>query len=283
MRHAVRSLGLLVCCSLTAAAPGAEPDREKLRAQLVRHELKMCKAYLDIRNRPLIGVGFNLDREDAKQKIEALGLDYARVRSGGQALKEEQVLKLLEADIDQAIADCKAVFPGFSDLSDVRQRVLIDMMFSLGKAPLKASAGLIAAVKDGDFAKAADQMKGSAWYRQGGMRARTLEAMMRDNKDPAEQSVVGVWESDWGPVALIGTDEAFTGFWIQGTDKRGIITKGFFDPGSRTLKFAYYQDWNKQLGEAELTLSKDGKILSGSYKQTSNSGRWTMTRKTGCD
>ena len=282
MHAAVRPLCLLRLCCVTASA--ADLDRDKLRTQIIKHEGKRCTVYLDSAKppNPTIGVGFNLNRKDAKQKIEALGLDFNKVLAGRQSLTEEQVMKLLEPDIDRAIADCKAVFPGFADLSDVRQRVFVDMMFNLGKGRFEGFEKMIAAVKDADFARAADEMKDSEWYTQVKQRGIDLVDMMRNDRDRPEESVVGAWDSDWGPVALLGSDASFTGFWIQGENKKGVIEKGTFDPQTGKVRFSYYQDWNKQNGEAEFTLSKDGKMLSGSYKQTNGSGEWRMTRKPGC-
>ena len=63
--------------------------------------------------------------------------------------------------MDTAIADSKSVFRKFTDLSDVRQRVIVDMMFNLGKSRFLGFKKMIDAVKADDFAKAADEMKDS--------------------------------------------------------------------------------------------------------------------------
>jgi hypothetical protein len=91
-------------------------------------------------------------------------------------------------------------------------------------------------------------------------------------------SIMGTWNSDWGPVTFEGSDAGVTGFWIQGAPNKGLIKGGSFDPQTRKLVFQYYQPWNDQNGKAELTLSKDGTTLSGTWTQQNGSGRWTMTR-----
>jgi GH24 family phage-related lysozyme (muramidase) len=164
------------------------PARDRLRQQLATHEGREKKAYKDTMDIPTIGVGFNLNRKDAKAKIEALGLDYARVMEGKQELNDAQIDKLLEADITGSIANCRSVFPKFSELSEVRQRVLSDMMFNLGKDKFEGFTKMIAAVKSGDFTKAADEMKQSDWYNQVKERGKKLEKMMRENKDPDPKS-----------------------------------------------------------------------------------------------
>ena len=108
-----------------------------------------------------IGVGFDLERSDAKAKIEALGLDFAKVKGGTEVLTDSQILKLLDTDIENATSACKTLFPKFSELSEVRQRVLIDMMFNLGRPRFEKFKKMISAVESGNFAQAADEMKAS--------------------------------------------------------------------------------------------------------------------------
>jgi GH24 family phage-related lysozyme (muramidase) len=181
MRTSFIGVVLLV---LAGPAAATDLDRAKLRDQLVRHEGKRTKVYKDTEGLPTVGVGFNLTRPDARKKIEALGLDYQKVLAGTQELTDAQIGKLLQADIDAAVAGCKKVFPKFADLSDARQRALADMMFNLGPARFGQFKKMIAHVKAGEFDKAADEMKASRWYAQVKGRGKTLEAMMRTGTDP---------------------------------------------------------------------------------------------------
>lgn len=168
---------------LLSAEGATSLDLNKLRKQLITHEGKRLKAYKDSENILTIGVGFNLTRADAKKRIEAFGLDFDKVKAGVQELTDKQAMMLLEADIDSAIRDCKSIFPKFHDLSDVRQRVLLDMMFNLGKTRFSNFKNLIANVNAGRFEAAADEMKASKWYVQVKSRGKTLEAMMRTDRD----------------------------------------------------------------------------------------------------
>lgn len=175
---------LLVVLLVAPIMGAAELDRAKLRKQLILHEGKKPKVYKDSEGIPTIGVGFNLRRPDAKQRIEELGLNYNKVLAGEQALSDAQIDKLLEADIDAAINACVKVFPNFTELSDVRQRVLADMMFNLGRSRFEGFKKMIVAVKEGKFEAAADEMKNSKWYKQVKIRGGRLETMMRTNTDP---------------------------------------------------------------------------------------------------
>ncbi|MFZ0915112.1 MAG: hypothetical protein WAN09_17705, partial [Candidatus Korobacteraceae bacterium] len=62
---------------------------------------------------PTVGVGFNLDATGAQAAIEALGLDYDQVRSGGQTLTDDQIDTLLDQTVNQAIQGARQVVPSF--------------------------------------------------------------------------------------------------------------------------------------------------------------------------
>lgn len=86
---------------------------------------------------------------------------------------------LLWLDIKNAIEDLNKVFDGyFYTLSFTRQNVLTDMMFNLGLSRFSTFKKMIAAVKEGDFDKAVDEMKDSLWYRQVGIRGMELVKLM---------------------------------------------------------------------------------------------------------
>jgi lysozyme len=184
-RAVLLGLGCVVSFCSPLVSDAAELDRGKLREQLIRHEGKRSGVYKDTEGIPTIGVGFNLRGRNAKARIEALGLDYDKVLAGTQEMSDKQIETLLDEDIDTAISACKDLFRAFGELSDVRQRVLVDMMFNLGKTRFSQFKKMIAAIAAHDFAKAADEMKDSKWYKQVKSRGKELEAMMRDDKDPS--------------------------------------------------------------------------------------------------
>jgi len=170
---------------LGAVTAHAEDLNEvKLKKQLERHEGRKAIAYKDTEGNMTIGIGFNLERTDAKQRIEALGLDLAKVKNKQQSLSDQQIDSLFSDDVASAIADVKSLVPKYSDLSDVRKRVLIDMAFNLGRPKLAKFEKMLKAVNEDNFSKAADEMKDSTWYRQVGTRGKTLVEMMKSNADP---------------------------------------------------------------------------------------------------
>jgi len=154
------------------AAAGPTPiDSQGIRQRIEQHEGREAHVYPDTEGNPTIGVGFNLNRADARQRIEALGLSYDDVRAGQVDLTEAQIDQLLEADVDTAIQDARALFPNFDTLTAERQRALTDMAFNLGSDRLAGFRDLRDAVQNEDWERAAEEMRDSRWADQVGQRA----------------------------------------------------------------------------------------------------------------
>ncbi len=87
--------------------------------------------------------------------------------------------------MDVAIADAKSVVKSFDSLSDVRKRVVTDMVFNLGKTKFRKFAKMLAAIEDKKFDDAAKEMKDSKWCEQVKSRCTTLQSMVKNDKDPS--------------------------------------------------------------------------------------------------
>lgn len=124
-----------------------------------------------VEGHPTVGVGFNLDATGAQAAIEALGLDYAQVRSGGQTLTDDQIDSLLDQTVNQAIQAAQQVISNFDALPGDRQVVIVDMVFNLGLSGFSKFVLTIQAIRNQDWPTAAQQMQQSAWFRQVGARA----------------------------------------------------------------------------------------------------------------
>ena len=137
-------------------------DYERLRQQLIRHEGSSRTPYVDSVGKVTIGVGRNLE---------------------DNGLSENEVLMLLDNDIRTAEQDARALVPDFGQLTDVRQRVIIDMAFNLGRARLAGFRKFLAAVQIQDYVTAREEMLDSKWARQVKGRAGRLANMMATGKD----------------------------------------------------------------------------------------------------
>lgn len=130
----------------------------RLKKQLEVDELRSKKIYTDTVGKISGGIGRNLtDRGFSDDEIDLM---YAN-------------------DVRMAEADARALVPNFDKLNDVRQEVLVNMSFNMGKSRLAGFKKFLAAVGAQDFSRAADEMKDSAWYGQTKDRAVRLVYAMR--------------------------------------------------------------------------------------------------------
>jgi GH24 family phage-related lysozyme (muramidase) len=134
--------------------------------------------YVDSEGHPTIGVGFNLDRAGARKKIEALGYDFAAVKSGQQQITERHALQLFDEDVRAAETDVAQLYtditpktvPAWNQLDEGRRQALIDMSFNLGRTKLRKFKKMWVAIANGDWATAAAEAQNSDWFNQVGRR-----------------------------------------------------------------------------------------------------------------
>lgn len=152
--------------------------------------------YMDSANppNPTIGIGFNLNRADARDALSKIGANYSAVLNGS-ALTDQQVRQLFEYSLAPVIDEARASLQPlhFDSMSDARRFVICDLVFNLGDAGWLGfvnTRGIIdqachAARSRDDagahtlFGQAADALAQSAWYSQVGNRAKRDVAMMR--------------------------------------------------------------------------------------------------------
>lgn len=131
---------------------------DRLKKQLEVDELRSKKIYTDTVGKISGGIGRNLT--DRGFNDDEIDLMYAN-------------------DVRQAEADARALVPNFDKLNDVRQEVLVNLSFNMGKSRLSGFKKFLAALAIQDFSRAADEMKDSAWYGQTKDRAVRLVYAMR--------------------------------------------------------------------------------------------------------
>lgn len=134
-------------------------NRENLARTLIRHEGLRLKPYLCPAGRLTIGIGRNLDD---------LGIT------------EEEARLLLANDLDRVERDLDRLLPWWRTLDDTRRDALANMCFNLGATRLLNFKAMLAALEQGDFNLAADEMLDSLWASQVGSRAVELAAAVRE-------------------------------------------------------------------------------------------------------
>lgn len=137
-------------------------NRDKLKEELTRDEDDVPYAYQDSLGYWTIGIGHLIDK-----------------RKGGK-LSDAARQFIFNEDVDEAVADLDKALPWWRDMTDARQRVLVNMRFNLGLAGLLGFKNTLAMMQKGDYEGAAKGMLNSKWATQVGARATRLSKMMRE-------------------------------------------------------------------------------------------------------
>jgi len=156
-----------------------DKHNQEIYEQLSLHEGEEPSVYTDTKGKRTIGIGFNLDEPSNRKKAESLGLNVQDMLSGKKTLSDKEIKLLYNESIKQAADDANAFLPQAGRQPAVVQKVLIDMAFNLGRTKLNKFENMRAALLEGDYNKAADEMIDSNWYNQVGNRSKTLVDMMR--------------------------------------------------------------------------------------------------------
>ena len=144
-------------------------DVEKLRKQLEIDEGVVHEIYLDHLGYPTFGIGHLVTDEDPE-----FGSDV------GTAVTEARCIEAFDKDVETVLSDCKTLYPDFDSLPEEVQQIIANMMFNMGRPRLTKFKMMKAAVDEGKWNDAADQMIDSRWYAQVGARAERLVDRMRN-------------------------------------------------------------------------------------------------------
>lgn len=148
--------------------------------------------YNDSMGIPTVGIGFNLQRSDAKTILTTLGLSYSAVLAG-KALTDQQVNALFSYSFKPIINQARSSLSGFNALSDARRFVICDLVYNMGLEGWMAFSGTRALINHAlalptgsqeahnAYSQAASHLEGSAWYTQVGDRAKRNCAMLRNS------------------------------------------------------------------------------------------------------
>ena len=132
-------------------------NREILIEELKKDEGVRLKPYKCSADKLTIGIGRNIE----DRGISDLEAEF-----------------LLQNDIDICIDELKKSFSWYEDLSDKRQRALVNMCFNLGLGKLKGFKKFIKAIENQIWNVAAEEMLDSKWADQVGERAVRLALMV---------------------------------------------------------------------------------------------------------
>ena len=103
-----------------------------------------------------------------------------------RGLSDDEIDYILNNDVNIATDELVRTFDWYPDLDEVRQRVVIDMVFNLGMPRFQQFKKMIQALDEGDYKEASIQMMDSRWASQVGARAERLRDMMETGEDSSD-------------------------------------------------------------------------------------------------
>jgi len=144
-----------------------------LREMLDRHEGNRLKRYRCTADHWTIGRGWNLDAHPLPEDIAT----YERLNG---CITPAMSDRLFNISIDAAERQARAIFKDFGGFSERRQAALVDWIFNIGAGGALKFKKALAAIMDGDWERAADEMQDSAWFKQTKGRAVEVVGMVRN-------------------------------------------------------------------------------------------------------
>jgi GH24 family phage-related lysozyme (muramidase) len=157
---------------------GSPLDLDKVTALLILEEGNRSVVYDDKtggpwvggphKGHPTIGIGFNLDRSDAKKTLKMFGLDYKAILDGSE-LTPAQVTALFQHDLANTIATATDIVgaEAYASLPEPAKEALIDMTFNLNHKLIKFK-DFLRSLRQGNLEAAAAAFVDSAFCVQVG-------------------------------------------------------------------------------------------------------------------
>lgn len=131
---------------------------ETLHDRIVRHEGLRLKPYKDSLGYLTIGVGRCLDTN---------------------GITKDEAFYMLDNDISRVKREVAKEFPWIIGLDETRQEVLYEMCFQLGINRMSLFKRMIAALRDGRYDDAAEEMLDSGWHKQTPKRCEEMALIMK--------------------------------------------------------------------------------------------------------
>jgi lysozyme len=141
---------------------------DKIKEDLVKHEGYVTEIYLCSEGYATFGIGHMVTETDMEYTWPV-----------GTPVTDERILQVFHDDCKIAVEDAEKIVEDLYAHPDDVIRVLVNMVFNLGRPRLSKFKNMIAAVDAKDYAKAADEMVDSKWYRQVKTRGVELVEIMR--------------------------------------------------------------------------------------------------------
>jgi lysozyme len=107
-------------------------------------------------------------------------IGYGRLVTSGNGLSEYEALQLLRQDVASVREQLDRQLPWWrTQLCLTRRQAVLEMAFNMGVGGLLTFKNMLAALKSGDYERAADEALDSRWAKQVGHRANNIAERIR--------------------------------------------------------------------------------------------------------
>jgi lysozyme len=143
---------------------------DDLKSHLRESEGWRERPYLDSKGFWTVGHGHLLPRNITRQELN----EMRWTREHGESV--------LDADLANAIHEAGA-FPWWITLDPVRQAVIVELVFNMGRSKVKGFTRMIAAIQNKEYQKASRELLDSQWRKDvGPTRSRRLALMLETGR-----------------------------------------------------------------------------------------------------
>lgn len=126
---------------------------------LIRHEGYKLKPYRCSANKWSIGIGHNFQDNPLPAHIQKYLDEHGEIT-------DDMVMELFEADVAQAIRDCRLLYLRFDTFTPNRRAALVDLLFNMGYSRMSKFVNTNKAINEGKWAAASRGIRNSLYYRQ---------------------------------------------------------------------------------------------------------------------
>lgn len=141
---------------------------DQIKEDLVRHEGYVTEIYLCSEGYPTFGIGHMVTEDDMEYTWPV-----------GTPVSDERILQVFHDDCMDAVNDAEQLVDDLYSHPDSVIRVLVNMAFNIGRPRLSGFKKMLAAVNEGKYVRASQEMIDSKWFHQVGRRSVELTEMMR--------------------------------------------------------------------------------------------------------
>jgi lysozyme len=146
---------------------------ENLRKLVRKHEGYSPIPYKCPAGKRTICYGYNLD-------AHTLPSDIAEYLAEHGSLQREMCERLLDLLLEDAIANCRTLYPAYDSYSENRRNALADWLYNIGLGTAKQFVTTNRLIRDGLWVQASLNLEKSKWYKQVGKRGKTICRMLRE-------------------------------------------------------------------------------------------------------